>query len=91
MSAVVRDAYGSADVLRVGEVDKPVAGRGGGVPARACGVTRRERSQDLEELRNLLEAGTIKPVVDRTFPLDEVPEAIYLRDGHARGKIVITT
>jgi D-arabinose 1-dehydrogenase-like Zn-dependent alcohol dehydrogenase len=29
--------------------------------------------------------------VDRTCPLDEVPEAIrYLRDGHARGKIVIT-
>jgi NADPH:quinone reductase-like Zn-dependent oxidoreductase len=52
----------------------------------------KERGQDLEELRKLLEAGAIKPVVDRTFPLDEVPEAIgYLRDGHARGKIVITT
>ncbi len=51
----------------------------------------KERSQDLEELRKLLEAGAIKPVVDRTFPLGEVPEAIgYLRDGHARGKIVIT-
>jgi NADPH:quinone reductase-like Zn-dependent oxidoreductase len=52
----------------------------------------KERSPDLEELRKLLEAGAIKPVVDRTFPLDEVPEAIgYLRSGHARGKIVITT
>jgi NADPH:quinone reductase-like Zn-dependent oxidoreductase len=52
----------------------------------------KERSQDLEELRKLLEAGAITPVVDRTFPLDEVPKAIgYLRDGHARGKIVITT
>jgi NADPH:quinone reductase-like Zn-dependent oxidoreductase len=51
----------------------------------------RERSQDLEELPTLLEAGTITPVVDRTFPLDLVPEAIrYLRDGRARGKIVIT-
>jgi len=51
----------------------------------------KERSQDLEELRKLLEAGVVRPVVDRTFPLDEVPEAIsYLRDGHARGKIVIT-
>ena len=50
----------------------------------------KERSQDLEELRKLLEAGAITPVVDRTFPLDEVPEAIrYLRDGRARGKIVI--
>src|ERR671938_1754333 len=52
----------------------------------------KERSRDLQELRKLLEAGAIKPVVDRTFSLDEVPKAIdYLRDGHARGKIVITT
>ena len=51
----------------------------------------KERREDLEELRKLLEAGTIRPVVDRTFPLEEVPAAIrYLRDGHARGKVVIT-
>src|SRR5436190_9083143 len=52
----------------------------------------KQRSQDLEELRKLLEARAIRPVVDRTFPLDEVPKAIaYLRDGQARGKVVITT
>ena len=51
----------------------------------------KERRQDLEELGKLVEAGTIRPVVDRTFPLEEVPEAIrYLREGHARGKLVIT-
>jgi NADPH:quinone reductase-like Zn-dependent oxidoreductase len=51
----------------------------------------KERSRDLEELRKLLEAGDIRPAVDRTFPLEEVPDAIrYLRDGRARGKIVIT-
>jgi len=51
----------------------------------------KERRQDLEELRRQLEAGTIRPVVDRTFPLEEVPAAIrYLRDGQARGKVVIT-
>jgi NADPH:quinone reductase-like Zn-dependent oxidoreductase len=50
----------------------------------------KERSQDLEELRNLLETGAIRPVVDRTFPLNEVPEAIgYLREGRVRGKIVV--
>jgi NADPH:quinone reductase-like Zn-dependent oxidoreductase len=50
----------------------------------------KERQRDLEELRRLLEAGTIRPVVDRTFPLEEVPEAIrYLREGRARGKVVI--
>jgi NADPH:quinone reductase-like Zn-dependent oxidoreductase len=51
----------------------------------------KEREQDLQELRTLLESGTITPVVDRTFPLDEVPDAIrYLRDGRVAGKIVIT-
>jgi NADPH:quinone reductase-like Zn-dependent oxidoreductase len=51
----------------------------------------KERSRDLEELRKLPEADTIRPVVDRTFPLDQVPEAIrYLRAGRAHGKFVIT-
>jgi NADPH:quinone reductase-like Zn-dependent oxidoreductase len=46
---------------------------------------------DLEALRELLEAGKVPPVVDRTFPLSEVADAIrYLRDGRARGKVVIT-
>jgi NADPH:quinone reductase-like Zn-dependent oxidoreductase len=51
----------------------------------------KERKEDLEELRELLEAGKVMPVVDRTFPLSEVPDAIrYLREGRARGKVVIT-
>jgi len=46
---------------------------------------------DLAHLAGLLEAGAIKPVVDRTFPLEEVPEAFrYLEQWHARGKVVIT-
>jgi NADPH:quinone reductase-like Zn-dependent oxidoreductase len=50
-----------------------------------------EREKDLETLHELLEAGTVTPVVDRTFPLSDVPDAIrYLRDGRARGKVVIT-
>ena len=50
----------------------------------------KERPEDLEELRKLLEAGTIRPVVDKTFPLEEVPAAIrYLREGRACGKVVI--
>jgi NADPH:quinone reductase-like Zn-dependent oxidoreductase len=49
-----------------------------------------QREEDLAELRELLEAGTVAPVVDRTFPLSEVPDAIrYMRRGHARGKVVI--
>jgi NADPH:quinone reductase-like Zn-dependent oxidoreductase len=51
----------------------------------------KEREEDLEALHELLEAGKVTPVVDRTFPLSEVPEAIrYLREGRARGKVVIT-
>ena len=42
-------------------------------------------------MKELIEAGKITPVIDRTFPLIEVPEAIrYLESGQARGKIVIT-
>lgn len=51
----------------------------------------KEREQDLQELRTLLESRTITPVVDRMFPLNDVPDAIrYLRDGRVAGKIVIT-
>jgi NADPH:quinone reductase-like Zn-dependent oxidoreductase len=46
---------------------------------------------DLQFLRELIEAGKVTPVIDRTHPLSEVPEAIrYLEEGHARGKVVIT-
>jgi NADPH:quinone reductase-like Zn-dependent oxidoreductase len=46
---------------------------------------------DLAVLRDLLLAGKISPVIDRTYPFNEVPEAIrYLEQGHARGKVVIT-
>jgi len=42
-------------------------------------------------LKDLIEAGKITPVIDRTFPLSEVPEAIrYLESGEAQGKVVIT-
>ncbi|MCX4960602.1 NAD(P)-dependent alcohol dehydrogenase [Streptomyces virginiae] len=48
------------------------------------------RSGDLEALTELIEAGSVTPAVDRTYPLAEVPDAIrYLRDGHVRGKVAI--
>ena len=51
----------------------------------------KERQEDLEELRQFIEAGKVTPVVDRTFPLSEVREAIrYLRQGRAHGKVVLT-
>jgi NADPH:quinone reductase-like Zn-dependent oxidoreductase len=46
---------------------------------------------DLAELRDLLEAGKVKPVIDRRYALSEVPEALrYLAEGHASGKVVVT-
>jgi NADPH:quinone reductase-like Zn-dependent oxidoreductase len=54
-------------------------------------VVAKRSSADLEFLSGLIEAGKVTPVIDRTYPLDQVPEAIrYLEQGHARGKIVIT-
>jgi NADPH:quinone reductase-like Zn-dependent oxidoreductase len=47
--------------------------------------------QDLQTLRELLEAGKLTPVIDRTYPLGDVPEAMrQLVEGHTRGKLVIT-
>ena len=47
-------------------------------------------NEDLVFMKELLEAGEVTPVIDRRYPLGEVPEALrYLEAGHARGKIVI--
>ena len=51
----------------------------------------RPSKKDLQDLKELLEVGKIKPVIDRSYTLSEVPEALrYYGKGHARGKIVIT-
>jgi NADPH:quinone reductase-like Zn-dependent oxidoreductase len=51
----------------------------------------KENHEDLIVLKELIEAGKVTPVIDRTYPLSEVPEAIrYLEEGHARGKVAIT-
>jgi len=47
--------------------------------------------KDLTVLGDLMQSGKVKPVIDRTYKLSEVPAAIaYLEEGHARGKVVIT-
>jgi NADPH:quinone reductase-like Zn-dependent oxidoreductase len=52
----------------------------------------RQSQKDLVVLGELLQSGTVTPVIDRVYGLSEVPEAIrYLEEGHARGKVVIST
>ncbi|VXB95160.1 NADPH:quinone reductase [Arthrobacter sp. 9AX] len=54
------------------------------------GLVSKETHLDLEALASLIEAGSVKPAVDRVFPLAEAPDAIsYLRAGRARGKVVV--
>jgi NADPH:quinone reductase-like Zn-dependent oxidoreductase len=48
-------------------------------------------TEDLAFLGSLLEAGTMRSVIERTYSLDEAPGALaHLGEGHARGKLVIT-
>jgi NADPH:quinone reductase-like Zn-dependent oxidoreductase len=54
-------------------------------------LASKPRQDDLVVLAELIEAGKLTPVIDRTYPLREVPEAIrQLEQGHTRGKLVIT-
>ena len=50
-----------------------------------------DKAEAMAALSELIEAGTLTPVIDRTFPLREVPDAIrYLEGGQARGKVVVS-
>lgn len=61
------------------------------VKQRLAMLTTKERGSDLERLTTMLEAGTVKPSIDRTYPLAQVPAAMrHLVAGHVRGKVAIT-
>ena len=54
-------------------------------------LTAVERREDLLFLKDLIEAGKMTPVINRTYPLDEAPKALADADeGHGRGKKIIT-
>ncbi len=54
--------------------------------------TARLRRGDLESLAELLSSGQIDPVIERAYTLDQVPDGLrYLSDGHALGKLVVTS
>jgi NADPH:quinone reductase-like Zn-dependent oxidoreductase len=61
------------------------------VSQRLAPFEAKQSGEDLEALTELIESGKVSPVIDRTYPLTETPEAIrYLETGHARGKVAIT-
>ncbi len=61
------------------------------VGQKMASFTVKPNKEDLQFLRQLIEAGKLTPVIDRAYSLSETPEAIrYLESGHARGKVVIT-
>ena len=61
------------------------------VRQRLAMLASKERASDLERLTPLLEAGQVTPSVERTYPLDEVRDAMrHLDAGNVRGKIAIT-
>jgi NADPH:quinone reductase-like Zn-dependent oxidoreductase len=58
---------------------------------RMTNFINRERGADLHRLTELLEAGQLVPSIDRTYPIDEVPQAMrHLEAGNVRGKVAIT-
>ena len=83
----------------------PGAGQWIGPIARVAGAVIRTRfgshpirafladpnREDLEYLKGLMEAGSLTPVIERTYPFDRIPEAIaHVESGKAQGKLVIT-
>jgi NADPH:quinone reductase-like Zn-dependent oxidoreductase len=60
------------------------------VGQKLVGLTSRENRKDLLTLKELIDEEKVTPVIDRTYPLAEAPDAIrYLENGHPRGKVVV--
>jgi len=59
--------------------------------SKKMGLLVHKPNKDLAFMKELFEAGKVVPVIDRRYPLTEVPEALrYFGEGHAKGKVVIT-
>ena len=77
MRAVVQDRYGPPEVLRIEEVERPVPGVGEVLIRRSARPTRT--------------SGAYRPVIDRTYPLEQVVEAHRrVETWHKTGNVVLT-
>lgn len=82
--------YNSDSMVRIIQVMiKGIRGGENGRTWRTADLTKYNQS-DLDILKKYLENGKIESVIDRRYPLSQVPEAIgYVEEGHARGKVII--
>ncbi len=84
---------GTSDNRWIGPLNRIVAGRllSPFVSQTITSFTVRPNRQDLEFIASLIEAGKVTPVIDRTYPLTDIHDAIrHVEEGHTRGKVVIT-
>jgi NADPH:quinone reductase-like Zn-dependent oxidoreductase len=59
--------------------------------SKKMGLLSHKANRDLAYIVELIEAGKVRPVIDKRYRLTEVPEALrYFGEGHARGKVAIT-
>jgi NADPH:quinone reductase-like Zn-dependent oxidoreductase len=101
ITAVRRVLEPKGRLVGVGQADMgdwigPIAFLGGlalssiGRSRKSSAMLAKNTQEDFLVLAQMLEEGSIVPVIDRTYPLAEAPDAIrYLEEGHARGKVII--
>jgi NADPH:quinone reductase-like Zn-dependent oxidoreductase len=81
----------SSALLLQGALLGPLLSMGGSRKMAVMWWWKPFKQEDVAFLTKLIEAGRVTPVIDRCYPLSEVPDALrYLESGRARGKIVIT-
>lgn len=82
-------AGGSAAQMFQAMVLGPLLSRKGG--SQLGILSTRLSLQDLEIVRRLIEAGRVRPIIDRTYSFEQIPDAIrYMETGHARAKVVVS-
>lgn len=73
------------------DLSTPLSIPHGGIDAGSRSRSRPPKLEDLIALKEMIEAGQLMPVIDRTYPLSETPQAMdHVGMGHAHGKVAIT-